>query len=37
MWLERPASDAAAVVPEEGRARVEEPHSGLTAIDGGRA
>ena len=35
-WLERPAPDVAAT-PEAREAIAEESHSGLTAIDGGRA
>ena len=35
MWLERPADGGAAA--EDRRALVEEPRTGLTAIDGGRA
>ncbi|MBV9940725.1 MAG: M20/M25/M40 family metallo-hydrolase [Solirubrobacterales bacterium] len=36
MWLERPAP-AGAAAAQDRHALVEEPHTGLTAIDGGRA
>ena len=37
IWLERPAAPSDAVAGEDGHVAAEEPRSGLTAIDGGRA
>ena len=37
IWLERPAAPSDAVAGEAGHVAAEEPRSGLTAIEGGRA
>jgi len=37
IWLERPAAPSDAAVGEDGHVAAEEPRSGLTAIEGGRA